>query len=129
MKRKENIQRRKREGVGGERDGEGRERKEGRWGGGQTTRTATVSPCTPAEVSLALSPHVPLASIKQTNKKAGGEQNASDFPLREGGTTLSKRNENLQRELVSRPEIWEGQHIYILAISLDLQSDFERGVG
>lgn len=86
-----------------------------------------MSPCTPADLSLALSPHAPLASIKQTNKKAGGEQNASDFPLREGGITLSKRNENLQRELVW--EIWEGQHIYILVILLDLQSDFERGVG
>lgn len=49
----------------------------------------------------------------------GDEHSTNDFPLREESVILRKRSKS-QGELVSRPETWEGQLIWILVISLDL---------
>ena len=51
--------------------------------------------------------------------KTGDEHSADDFPLREGGVRLRKGSKS-QGELVSRPQTWEGQLIWIPVISLDL---------
>ena len=72
-----------------ERDAEGRERKEAREGRGREKEGSHHQDCytVPMHLCPSLSESFSPSSLGiylLTNKKAGGEQNASGFPLREG---------------------------------------------